>query len=199
LRRADFGLAAAAHAHCGGDVKINVKFNWPLLAAGTLVIGAFVFVIVHGFGRDPHEVPFMLTGKPAPDFTLTRVDDGRALTARELHGKPLILNFWSTWCVPCASEAPALEWGATQLAGKVEVIGVVYEDTETNVREFLHRKPSGYVQTLDAKGTAAVDFGLAGVPETYFIDAQGQIVYKHVGPIDQETLMEKARLIEGHS
>ena len=176
-----------------------MKFNWALAAAGAVVIGVFVFVVVHGFGRDPHEVPFMLTGKPAPDFTLTRVDDGSPVTAQGLRGKPLILNFWSTWCVPCASEAPVLEWGAGKLAGKVEVIGVVYEDTETNVKEFLRNKPSTYVQTLDLKGTAAVDFGLAGVPETYFIDAKGEIRYKHVGPIDEDTLMKKALLIEGHS
>ena len=176
-----------------------MKFNWALTVTGVVLIGAFVFVIVHGFGRDPHEVPFMLTNKPAPDFVLTRVDDGTTVTAQGMHGKPMILNFWSTWCVPCASEASALEWGAGKLHGRVEMIGVVYEDTEANVKEFLRKKPSTYVQTLDLKGTAAVDFGLAGVPETYFIDDKGQIRYKHVGPIDEETLMEKALLIEPKS
>jgi len=174
-----------------------VKFNWPLAAIGVLIIGSFAAVMLHGFGRDPHEVPFMLTGKPAPDFVLTRVEDGKPITATGLRGKPLILNFWSTWCVPCASEAPALEWAAAKLAGKVEMIGVVYEDTEPNVKEFLRKKPSTYTQALDLKGTAAVDFGLAGVPETYFIDGKGAIVYKHVGPIDEETLMDKAQLLLG--
>ena len=165
-----------------------MKFNVPLLLAGGVVIGGLVYVLAAGFGKDPHEVPFMLTGKAAPDFKLERVDDKSPVTLAEMTQKPLILNFWSTWCMPCKAEHPVLEWGQKKFGDKVNFVGVIYQDTHENVDAFLKRQPPVYAQLFDEPGRAAVDYGLAGVPETYFISTDKVIRYKHVGPINAETL-----------
>ncbi len=170
--------------------------NWILLGVGGAIIAGLVFVLVGGFGRDPHEVPFMLTAQAAPSFSVERVEGG-SVSLAELRGKPMLLNFWSTWCVPCKQEQPLLEWAAEKLSSKITFVGVVYEDTTPNVQEYLKNMPSHWLQTLDPQGRMAVDYGLSGVPETYFIDAAGTIRYKHIGPIDRDTLLKKLLLIAG--
>lgn len=154
-----------------------------------MVIAPLVYVLASSFGRDPHAVPFLLTNKPAPALVLKRLDNGENLSLQQLQGKPVVLNFWSTWCVPCKQEHPVLEWGNQRMGSQVQFVGVVYEDTEDAARGYLGHTPSAYPQTLDPRGKAAVDFGLAGVPETYFIDSAGMIRHKHIGPIDQDTLL----------
>jgi cytochrome c biogenesis protein CcmG, thiol:disulfide interchange protein DsbE len=167
-----------------------MKLNWPLLLTGAAIISALVYVLGHGFGQDPHEVPFMLTGKPAPDFALEAISEKRESPVKlaDVLNKPLILNYWSTWCVPCKQEHPVLEWGHKKYGDKVSFVGVVYQDTRENVNEMLTKTPSAYLQLFDAPGRAAVDYGLAGVPETYFISTDKVIRYKHVGPISPDRL-----------
>lgn len=174
-----------------------MKFNVPLFLVGAAVIGGLVYVLGAGFGKDPHAVPFMLTGKAAPDFTLARVDDKSTVTLADVTKKPLILNFWSTWCVPCRSEHPVLEWGFKKFGDKIDFVGVIYQDTHENVDELLKRQPALYTQLFDEPGRAAVDYGLAGVPETYFISTDKVIRYKHVGPIGAEKLaLEISKLLD---
>lgn len=165
--------------------KVNVR----ILIGGALVIAPLLYVLAASFGRDPRAVPFLLTNKPAPMLKLQRISDGGEFDLAALRGKPVVLNFWSTWCVPCKQEHPVLEWGNQRMGRQVQFVGVVYEDTEEAAKAYLAHTPSEYTQTLDPRGKAAVDFGLAGVPETYFIDAAGLIRHKHIGPIDQDTLL----------
>jgi cytochrome c biogenesis protein CcmG, thiol:disulfide interchange protein DsbE len=165
-----------------------VKVSWPLVFVSLTVVGALAWVLGKGFGRDPHEVPFMLTGKLAPEFSLERVDAEGTLSLADLQGKPIVLNFWSTWCHPCKAEHPVLEWGHEKFGDKVHFVGVVYQDTRENVDAFLKQTPARWPVLFDRSGRSAVDYGLAGVPETYFITKDGQIHYKHVGPIDPSRL-----------
>ncbi len=174
----------------GGVLKLVL--NLPLLAVGVAIILGLVYVLGHGFGSDPHEVPFMLTGKPAPDFELDAVgEQGRRVKLEQLLEKPLVLNFWSTWCLPCKAEHPVLEWGHQKFGDKITFAGVVYQDTRENVDAMLAQTPAAYLQLFDASGRAAVDFGLAGVPETYFISTDRVIRHKHVGPIDAQRLAQR--------
>ncbi len=163
-----------------------MKLNWPLMIVSVVIVVALAWVLGNGFGRDPHEVPFML--KKAPPFSLERLDQPGTVTLADLKQKPLVLNFWSTWCGPCKVEHPVLEWGKEKFGEKVEFVGVVYQDSRPNVDEFLKRIPPRYTMLFDEKGSAAVDFGLAGVPETYFITTDGTIRYKKVGPLDRAEL-----------
>lgn len=167
-----------------------MKLNWPIIIVSTTLIAALVWVMGRGFGRDPHEVPFMLTGKAAPAFSLDRIDKPGTVTLADVSDKPIVLNFWSTWCHPCKAEHPVLEWGHEKFGDKVNFVGVVYQDTRENVDAFLKDTPPRWMMLFDGNGRAAVDYGLAGVPETYFIKG-GTIVYKHVGPIDPSRLSQQ--------
>ena len=163
------------------------------LLAATAVL---LFVLAKGFGHDPHEVPFQLKGKPAPDFTLRRLDTGAPVKLSELKGKPLVLNFWASWCHPCKAEHPVIAWGAKRFSPEVQFYGVVFEDTEENARGFAGIPDPTFPQLIDERSRMAVDYGVTGVPETYFIDAAGILRDKVAAPIDPQTLTEKVAALK---
>lgn len=165
--------------------------RWVIVIGSTVVATALVIVMLKGFGRDPHEVPFNLKGKPAPEFTLRRLDNGERVTFAELKGKPLVINFWATWCGPCKQEDPVLRWGSRKFAQDAAFIGVVFEDTVENARRAMAENNLGFPQLEDPLSSMAVDYGVTGVPETYFMDASGLIRDKFVGPIDPQSLTER--------
>jgi cytochrome c biogenesis protein CcmG, thiol:disulfide interchange protein DsbE len=169
--------------------------KWKLPLGLAVVSVALLVVLWGGFGRNPHEVPFMMEGKPAPAFTLRTLQKGEEVSLASLKGRPVILNFWASWCGPCVGEHPVLEWGARELGDEVHLFGVIFEDTEDNARAFLRRHGDTLPQLVDPRSQMAVDYGVAGVPETYFIDAEGTIRGKHVGPIDAETLAAAVRAL----
>jgi cytochrome c biogenesis protein CcmG/thiol:disulfide interchange protein DsbE len=153
-----------------------------------IVSVALVAVLYNGFGKDPHEVPFMLAGKPAPPFSLKRLDTGETVTLDQLKGRPLVLNFWATWCGPCQEEQPVINWAAENLKDQANFIGVVFDDTPEHARQYVRQMHDPMVQLVDPDGAMAVDYGASGVPETYFIDPNGIIRKKFVGPIDPEAM-----------
>ncbi len=158
------------------------------LAAVTALL---LFVLAKGFGHDPHEVPFQLRGKPAPDFTLRRLDTGAPVKLSDLRGKPIVLNFWASWCGPCKMEHPVVSMAARRFGQEYQFFGVVFEDTEENARVFAGTPDPSFPQLFDERSRMAVDYGVTGVPETYFIDAQGIIRDKVAFPIDARTMMTK--------
>ena len=158
------------------------------LLAALGVAGAIVFVMAKGFGGDPHQVPFMMAGQKAPEFSITRLDTNETVKLSQFIGKPVVLNFWATWCGPCAMEHPNLEWAARKYADQVVFLGIVFEDTEANTKRFLAEKGWTFTQLFDPKSTIAVDYAVSGVPETYFINREGVIVGKYAAPIDRNTL-----------
>ena len=157
----------------------------------TAVAGVLLFVLAKGFGRDPHEVPFQLRGKPAPDFTLKRLDTGAPVKLSDLKGKPIVLNFWASWCGPCKMEHPVVSMAARRYGQEFQFFGVVFEDTEENARVFAGTPDPSFPQLFDERSRMAVDYGVTGVPETYFIDAQGILRDKVAYPIDPRTMAEK--------
>ena len=169
--------------------------KWTITVAFASLCAALLFVFWKGFGKDPHAVPFMLAGKPAPEFTLRQLDTGKAVSLAELKGRPIVMNFWASWCQPCKLEHPILEWGYEQFGGDVVFVGVVFEDTEDGARKYLNEHGSSFPQLVDPRSGVAVDYGVAGVPETYFIDRGGIIREKHVGPISPDELVKKVRAL----
>jgi cytochrome c biogenesis protein CcmG, thiol:disulfide interchange protein DsbE len=169
--------------------------KWIALGGGLVALAAVLGMFWSEFGKDPHAFPFRLSGKAAPDFSLKRIDTGETVTLAQLRGRPLVLNFWATWCGPCKLEHPVLTWGAQQFGAQVQFLGVVSNDSKENAIEFVRENGSSYPQLLDTDGQSSVDYGTSGVPETYFIDSQGIIREKYAMPIDPQTLVTKVRAL----
>lgn len=165
--------------------------NRKVLAAGLLVVLPLLALLVLNLGRDPHAVASPLIGKPAPPFQLAPVGGGPAVSLAGLAGRPAVINFWATWCVPCYQEHPVLVQAARALSSEVHFVGIVYDDEEARVKAFLDQKGGGYPSLLDPEGRTAIAYGVYGVPETYFVSPQGTIVDKHVGPLSADVLAEK--------
>jgi cytochrome c biogenesis protein CcmG/thiol:disulfide interchange protein DsbE len=158
-----------------------MKRIFGVLATFALV-GALVFAMLKGFGKNPREVPFKLQGQPAPAFSMPTLQ-GETLGLEAFHGRYLVINFWSSWCGPCAEEAGVLEAAFRKWGKNVAFLGVVFEDSEANARRFLQRFPASYPQLFSPVSTMAIDYAVTGVPETYFIDKEGNIAGKYAAPI----------------
>jgi DsbE subfamily thiol:disulfide oxidoreductase len=131
-----------------------------------------------------------LPGQPAADFTLGLLD-GSSLTLSEMRGEIVLINFWASWCPPCEGEMPALQaiWEEFE-AEEVTVVGVAYDDTETDAREMITRFGLTYPVGLDAGDRISSDYGITGVPETFVVDQNGQVAYVHIGPVTAEQLRQ---------
>lgn len=159
------------------------RLRWAIPAAVVPVL----LLLAYGFKTDPHEIPSPLLGRPAAAFSLTTFS-GNPLSLESLRGKVVMLNFWASWCVPaCYEEAPTLErtWRAYKDKG-VTVVGVDVQDKEAAAREFLSRFEHSFPNAPDPRGHVSVDYGVYGVPETFFIDRKGRVRFKHVGALTDE-------------
>ena len=171
--------------------------NRRVLVAGLLVVFPLLAVLVLNIGRDPHAFNSPMIGKPAPAFTLQPTGGGAPIALTALRGKPVVINFWATWCVPCYEEHAVLVAGAREAGDSVQFLGVIYEDEEERVGEFLSRQGSAYPSLMDDDGKTAMSYGVYGVPETFFVDAQGRIAAKHTGPLYPGALAENLARARG--
>lgn len=149
-------------------------------------------LLAYGFRTDPRAIPSPLVGRPAPPFALT-LFDGKGLGLADLRGKVVVVNFWASWCYPaCYEEAPVLEEGWRSYRDRgVVIVGVDIQDTEANARRFIEQFGLTFPNGPDPKGKISIDYGVYGVPETFFIDKRGQIRAKHVGAVTTPLLREK--------
>lgn len=138
--------------------------------------------------RDPNVIPSPLIGKPAPTFALPELlAADRTVSDQDLRGAPYLLNVFASWCPACRIEHPVV----TEIArrGIVRVIGYNYKDEREAALAWLKQFGNPYERVLvDADGRKAIDWGIYGAPETFLVDAQGTIRYKHVGPMTWETV-----------
>ena len=151
-----------------------------------LAILAAAIIVFAGWSlkRSPQVVPMAMVGKPMPALSLERLDgSGKDALRGVVHG-PALVNFYASWCAPCAQESPSLM--ALKYEG-VRVIGIAYKDAPDASAGFLRRLGNPYAETLsDPDGSAGIEFGVTGVPETYAVDAAGTIRAKRAEPIDVE-------------
>jgi cytochrome c biogenesis protein CcmG/thiol:disulfide interchange protein DsbE len=158
-----------------------------LIAFGAIVV-LLVLLGYAVFGSRVSLQPSPLVGSEAPDFTLN-LFNGDVLRLSDLKGKAVLLNFWASWCGPCKEEAPALEASWERYKDKgVVFLGINVWDDRESALSYLDRFGGGYPNGIDQKGEIAVNYGVAGVPETYFIDPSGRIVNKYTGLLTEESI-----------
>lgn len=162
--------------------------NRKVLMAGAAITLPILAILFLNLGRDPHRVQSPMVGKPAPTFSLKEAGADRVLSLESLRGKPAVVNFWATWCLPCYAEHEVLVRNARNIGSEVQFVGVVYDDTEDKIQQFIRENGSAYPSVMDEGGKAAIAYGVYGVPETFFLSPSGVIVAKHEGPLSQESL-----------
>lgn len=182
------------------------RFLWPLIGFAVLVV-----LLAVGLNLNPRDVPSPLVGKPAPLFSLARLDaPEQNFTPQDMLGKVWLLNVWSTWCVSCRQEHPVLVDMAKNKM--VTLVGLNYKevrgdggldadklDAATERKLALERGNTWLKQhgnpyslsVLDLDGRVGIDYGVYGVPETYIIDKTGIIRMKHTGPISRDDFSGK--------
>ena len=177
------------------------RFLWPLV--GFVVLVALLAV---GLNLNPRDVPSPLVGKPAPAFSLARVDSPQQnFSPKDMVGRVWLLNVWASWCVSCRQEHPVLVQMAK--SGKVTLVGLNYKEVRgdgaidadklsaDDEKRMALERANGWLKqhgnpyalsVLDLDGRVGIDYGVYGVPETYVIDKAGVIRMKHTGPISPD-------------
>jgi cytochrome c biogenesis protein CcmG/thiol:disulfide interchange protein DsbE len=156
-------------------------------AAAVAVVVALFGLLAWKVTQGESEVTAELArgGAPeAPAFTLERLDGKGDLSLESLRGRPVVLNFWASWCGPCKDEAPLLEEASKRWSGKVAFVGIDVKDFRGDARKFVDRYGVTYPNVYDGKGSTIGRYGVTGYPETYFIDAEGRVRYRIAGPVE---------------
>lgn len=156
-----------------------------------------VGLLAVGLRLDPREVPSPLIGKPAPAFELPLLQQpDKSFSQKDMLGTVWVMNVWASWCPPCLVEHPVVSELAR--SGIAPVVGLNYKDVREDALPWLKRNGDPFkVTVFDAAGRIAIDYGVYGVPETYVIDRNGIIRYKHIGPLTPQITQKKLRpLIE---
>jgi cytochrome c biogenesis protein CcmG/thiol:disulfide interchange protein DsbE len=166
-------------------VRRALRWLIPLSAIPVLAL------LAYGFRLDPRDIPSPLVGRAAAPFTLAGFD-GAPVSLEAHRGQVVVVNFWASWCIPaCYDEAPVLErnWRGYRDRG-VAVIGIDIQDTDEAARKFIDTFSLTFPNARDVGGRVSVDYGVYGVPETFFIDRAGRIRAKHVGAVTDAVFRE---------
>jgi cytochrome c biogenesis protein CcmG/thiol:disulfide interchange protein DsbE len=162
------------------------RFALPL-AIFLLLVG----FLAAGLKLNPREVPSPLVGKAAPAFELPILaQPDKRFSPADMRGKTWLLNVWASWCETCRDEHPLLVDLAKR--GVVPILGLNYKDKDDEAQRWLKQFGNPYqLSAVDTKGRIGIDYGVYGVPETYLIDAEGVIRYKHIGALTKAVLEQK--------
>ncbi|HNO75522.1 DsbE family thiol:disulfide interchange protein [Nitrosomonas mobilis] len=157
-------------------------------------LAIFIVVVVFlgiGLTLNPRQVPSPLVDKPAPVFQLQQLHDNeKVFSSKDNIGKVWMLNVWASWCVACRDEHPLLV--ELSRLGIVPIFGLNYKDQRDTALQWLKQFGDPYVISIaDTDGRVGINYGVYGVPETYVIDKEGIIRYKHIGPVTVKSLEDK--------
>jgi cytochrome c biogenesis protein CcmG, thiol:disulfide interchange protein DsbE len=156
-------------------------------AAAVAVVAALLALLGWKLLQGESEVTAELArgGAPvAPAFTLERLDGRGDLSLESLRGKPVVLNFWASWCSPCKDEAPLLQEASERWGDRVSFVGIDVKDFRADARAFVERFGITYPNVYDGKGSTIGRYGVTGYPETYFLDAEGRVRHRIAGPVE---------------
>jgi cytochrome c biogenesis protein CcmG/thiol:disulfide interchange protein DsbE len=140
---------------------------------------------------DRDALPSPLIGKPAPGFSLPVLHEpGRLLSSKELRGAPYVLNVWGSWCPACRDEHPVLTRFAE--TRRVRVVGYNWKDEHADALRWLEQFGNPYwIVIVDYDGRTAIDWGIYGAPETFLVDRDGVVRWKHVGPLSDDGIRDE--------
>ena len=161
-----------------------------LAFAPLVILAGLVWLFAANIDRDANFVPSVMLDKPAPAFDLKPVEglDVPGFDTAALKGQVTLVNVFASWCIPCRDEHPILmELARTGIA----IYGINQKDAPENARAFLDGLGNPYEKIgADSNGRVSIDWGVYGVPESFVVNAEGVITYKHTGPISQHSLNE---------
>ncbi|HZT94185.1 MAG TPA: TlpA disulfide reductase family protein [Gaiellaceae bacterium] len=157
----------------------RLKATVQLVAIGC--VAGLLALLVWQLGHQQHAPP---VGAMAPAFTLHRLDGPGKVSLASYRGKPIVLNFWASWCEPCKSEAKVLERDWTTYRGRgIVFLGVDYHDLSSDARRFVRAHALTFTMLEDGSGRVTGSYGISQVPETYVLNRQGRVVAHLAGPI----------------
>ena len=160
-----------------GKFKIQTAYLMPLI----IFIVMVVFLAI-GLTLNPRQLPSQLIDKPAPEFTLPILQSDQSFNVTDMRGKVWLLNIWASWCAECKVEHPLLNQLAEQT--DIAIIGLNYKDDNNAAIKWLEQRGNPYkVVAVDINGSTGIDWGTYGVPETFVIDEQGIVRFKHIGAL----------------
>jgi cytochrome c biogenesis protein CcmG/thiol:disulfide interchange protein DsbE len=172
-------------------METKLSMRKPVIAVAVLIAAGFLGLLVWGM---MHKEPITglsgvtMVNRPAPDFNLTTFE-GTAISLKDLRGKPVVINFWASWCPPCREEAPVIEsaWRGYKDNGVV-FLGVNIQDRREDALGYAREFHITYPNGPDPAGEITIDYGVSGIPVTFFISREGEVVRRWVGAIDRPVL-----------
>ncbi len=177
--------------------------RWPRHVALAAIAATILVAAAFGtrFNQAPTVVDSPLIGQPVPDLTLPYLEKDGQMSPATLHGEIVVINFWASWCVPCRNEHDDLVTTAKAYEDRgVRFLGILYQDKPASAVAFLDELGRGYDHLTDPDSRAAIDFGVFGVPETFFIDRDGNVVAKITGESNAQILSSTLdAILAGHS
>ncbi len=174
------------------------------LAGVVGVVGVLAALFTYGILRDPtrrDDIPSALLDRQTPAFTMPlfdryRTEYGSTFDAAAARGQPLVVNFWASWCLPCREEMPVLEASWREHRDEVLFVGVNTQETsERDAQALLNEFGLSYPNGPDESNRINIEYGLFGLPETFFIRADGTLSYRHSGPLTQEIMNEQLQAL----
>lgn len=169
--------------------------------APAVIFAALIGLFYVGLQKDPQLLPSALLDKPAPTFNVAQLHKANeTFSPDSMKGKVWLLNVWASWCAACRSEHPLFM--QLSRSGNFPLYGLNYKDQRADAQQWLRQLGDPYVLSAwDVEGNVGIDYGVYGVPETFLIDKEGVIRYKHVGPVSrkdwEEILLPKMKELEG--
>ncbi len=151
-----------------------------LIALGVTV--PITVLLALGF-RGTNAISSPLVGHRAPQFSLKTLDGSRLVSLAQFRGRPVVINFWQSSCIPCRQEHRLLLNAYKEYGRQVAFVGVSYEDSVSDAQAFLRQRGGGWPAVSDPDGETAIEYGVYGIPETFFIDRSGVVRYKRIGPV----------------
>ena len=171
-----------------------------VVTAVAALTALFLFGLLRG--SPDRNVPSNLLGRAAPTFDLPvyerfTADFGPRFALADHVGQPMVINFWASWCGPCYVEAPFLESAQRRYGDRVLFVGIQTQERDALAagRAFIDRFDFTFPNVIDNDSRVSIGYGLFGVPETFFIRADGTVAYKHVGPVDDVVLTEQVEAL----